>query len=133
MRCAPCELRTAQPLSLGAEPSASKQHRGAWRTEPSPTRDDLADAALRAAREQRQDAFAHPRPADIGGDPVRVLGGCELEDQHEVCVVDPDDSRCRRASVPDARHNVAARLLRLRGERVAQVQMVDHDRHRATV
>ena len=42
-------------------------------------RDDLADAALRAAREQRQDAFAHPRPADIGGDPVRVLGGCELE------------------------------------------------------
>ena len=83
-------------------------------------RDDLADAALRAAREQRQDAFAHPRPADIGGDPVRVLGGCELEDQHEVCVVDSDDSRCRRAGVPDARHNVAARLLRLRGERVAQ-------------
>jgi len=49
-------------------------------------RDDLADAALRAAREQRQDAFAHPRLADLGGDPVRVLGGCELEDQYEVCV-----------------------------------------------
>ena len=27
----PCELRTAQSLSLGVEPSASKQqHRGAW-------------------------------------------------------------------------------------------------------
>ena len=38
MRCAPCELRTGQPLSLGVEPSASKQHRGAWRTKPSPTR-----------------------------------------------------------------------------------------------
>jgi acetyl-CoA synthetase len=38
LRCAPCELRTAQPLSLGVEPSASKQHRGAWRTKPSPTR-----------------------------------------------------------------------------------------------
>jgi hypothetical protein len=72
-------------------------------------------------------------PPTSGGDPVRVLGGCEFEDQHEVCVVDSDDSRGRRAGVPDARHNVAARLLGLRGERVAQVQMIYHDRHRATV
>jgi len=77
--------------------------------------------------------FAHPRPADLGGDPVRVLGGCELEDQHEVVVVDPDDSHGCRAGVPDARHDLVARLLRLGGERVAQVKVVHHDRHTATV
>jgi hypothetical protein len=96
-------------------------------------RDDLAEAALWSACEQRQDVFAHPRPAEVGGDPVRVFGGCELEDQHEVGGVHPNDSRSRRAGVTDARHDIAARLLGLRGERVAQVEMVDHDRHPMTV
>jgi hypothetical protein len=34
-------------------------------------RDDLADAALRATCEQRQNAFAHSWSADIGGDTSR--------------------------------------------------------------
>jgi hypothetical protein len=94
-------------------------------------RDDLADAAFRAAREQRHDVLAHPRAADLGGYTVGVLGGCELEDEDEVRVVDPNDLRGCRACVDDARRKVAERLRRLLGERVAQVQMVDDDRHAA--
>jgi hypothetical protein len=60
-----------------------------------------------------------------------VLSRCELEDQDEVRVVDRKDLRGCRACVEDARRTFAERLRRILRERVAQVQMVDHDRHAA--
>src|SRR5215213_4079479 len=85
--------------------------------------DDLANAAVRAAREQWQDVLPHPRPADLTGDAVRIFSRREFEDEDEVPVVDLDDPRSRCAGVEDAGHDAAELLRRLVAERVPQMQM----------
>jgi hypothetical protein len=87
-------------------------------------RDDLADAALRSR--------IHGPPTSVA---TRFASLTDAKSGISTrCVSSTRTTRAAAAPAsPDAPHDDGARLLRLRGERVAQVQMAYHDSHPATV
>jgi hypothetical protein len=87
--------------------------------------DHFGDASLGVAGEQRPDVLPHPRSANLTSDAVRVLRGREVEDQDQVCVVDPRETRCERACIDHELHPLPRRLNGRIGHRFAQTEVVD--------
>jgi hypothetical protein len=95
--------------------------------------DNFADAAFRIACEKRHDVLAHPGPANIACDSIRVFRLGEQEDQDEMPVIDLRDLSRERARIDDKPHSFPRCLRGRVGERVAQVQVIDDDMHEATL
>jgi hypothetical protein len=94
-------------------------------------RDDLADAAFRVAVQERHDVLAHPRSANVAGDPGGIFGAVEHEDQNEVPVIDLGHLSGTGTGVDNTAHCVPRLLDELRRHRVAQMKMVHDDVHGA--
>lgn len=69
--------------------------------------DDLTDAALGTSGKKRHDVLAHPWAAHLPRDAIRVLLGRELQDKHQVPLVDLDDA----GGKPTRRHDTLDDLL----------------------
>lgn len=91
--------------------------------------DDFADAPLGVAGKERPNVLSHPGPADFACDAIRILGGCELEDQDQVRLIDLRDAGSECPCIDHELHPLSRRLDGRVRHRLAEMEVVGDDVH----